>query len=452
MKMTIESDCPEVTVIENTEHPSIMSIISQPTARTPFAKLSFPKTGSFEVYFRGKIIFSKLRLGIWPHPAMVAKTIRDIMDGNEELKSSSATKFREAQSKPEVPRKPEKAASSFAKKEPEHTIPEPRKQETSKQPEPLKVETPNLAKLPEVAKKDAVPEKKEVKAEVQAKPIEVTVKPAELPAKPVEIPAKALELPVKSAELPVKPSEVQVKHEEMPVKHEEVPVKHEEASVKHEEVPVKHEEVPVKHEEVPVKHVEVPVKHEEEKAPVKPLSEAEVPTVLHHEHPNLPEVPHEDHKVSAKEPVHEENHEEHASKAVEPPENYESQQSHHEEAHEEAGSVHEEYSGDEEAEEDALPPYEITDSFKIELSVGQGKNAKIPLKMKSEEDVSYQVQISNPELVKIEKSEVLVPAGGNEKLKIEILPQDSPGTLKSYVVLSTSETVAACYEIVVEVN
>jgi selT/selW/selH-like putative selenoprotein len=101
LKAQIENECPEVTVIENQEHPSIMSIITQPTARTPFAKLSFPKTGSCEVYFRGQVVFSKLKLGIWPHPAMVAKSIRDILDAKEEAKMPKSTGFKEFQSKPE---------------------------------------------------------------------------------------------------------------------------------------------------------------------------------------------------------------------------------------------------------------------------------------------------------------------------------------------------------------
>ena len=120
MKAAIESECPEVTVIENTEHPSIMSIISQPTARTPFPKLSFPKTGSFEVYFRGKIIFSKLKLGIWPHPAMVSKNIREILDGYEEPKTAPANKFREKLITNESPTKIETKSLSNFKKEPSY--------------------------------------------------------------------------------------------------------------------------------------------------------------------------------------------------------------------------------------------------------------------------------------------------------------------------------------------
>ena len=429
--MTIESDCPEVTVMENTEHPSIMSIISQPTARTPFAKLSFPKTGSFEVYFRGKIIFSKLRLGIWPHPAMVAKNIREIIDGKEDPKAASATQFRETQSKPEVPRKP---ASSLAKKEPEFPNPEPRKQENSKQPDPPKAETPKPAKLPEVVKKDVVAEKKEAKAESQVKPQEVLVKPVEVPAKHVELPAKPVEIPVK--------------HEELPAKHEETPVRHEEAVVKHEEAKEK---------------VKITTRDEE-----IPPPKAVVPEEVHHKHPELPHDDHkavapiEHHEESHEEPYeehheepHEEHHEDHKPKAEELSEKYESQQSVHEEekeVHEEAGSAHEEYSGDEEAEEDAVPPYTITDSFKIDLAVGQGKNAKIPVKAHSEEDVTYQVQVTNTRLVKVEKSEIVVPTGGNEKLKVEILPQEETGITKSYIVLSTPEAVVACYEIVVEVS
>ena len=46
-----------------------------------YKKLSFPRIGSFEVLFRGKLIFSKLKTGRWPNPLKIAEEIRNIIDG-----------------------------------------------------------------------------------------------------------------------------------------------------------------------------------------------------------------------------------------------------------------------------------------------------------------------------------------------------------------------------------
>ena len=41
-------------------------------------KLGWPRIGAFEVYYRGKRVFSKLETGLWPQPGLIAQKIREI--------------------------------------------------------------------------------------------------------------------------------------------------------------------------------------------------------------------------------------------------------------------------------------------------------------------------------------------------------------------------------------
>lgn len=56
-------------------------------------KLGWPRIGAFEVYYRGKRVFSKLETGLWPQPGLVAEKIREI---DEEMERNA----RKAEMKP----------------------------------------------------------------------------------------------------------------------------------------------------------------------------------------------------------------------------------------------------------------------------------------------------------------------------------------------------------------
>jgi hypothetical protein len=498
--MAIESECPEVTVLENTEHPSINALISQKTARTPFNRLSFPKTGSFEVYFRGKIIFSKLKLGLWPHPAMVSKSIRDILDGNVEIKSSPQTNFKELKNKPEVPRKSDKGKSVSsggkedspkmeikqdpkpqAKPEPiaeiKQEIPEI-KQENPK-PE-IKQEAPKAEikqEVPKIEIKEEAP-KAEIKQEVPKAEIKQEVPKAEVKE---EVPKAELKEEVPKPELKQEVPKPEVK-EEVP-KHEinhEIPKPeishevhkpdiepakleqelHEDEDLKKElhekNPPVDHShhdhEVKSNHPEPdslpdPVEKKDSPEAPVLEKPssssnlkPLEPESHTEViekSTENPDSHNKKEEIKQEKPEINSSEPVHE-------TKSETKEEENEKKEDQEEE---------EEYEPDDQySEASEAPPYEITETFNVELPVGQGKNVKLPIKNEDETEKTFLIQVSNSSLVNITDTEVVAEPGTKKKLKMEILAQEQPGTYKCYVVFSTQEAVVACYEIVLEIS
>ena len=499
-----------------------MGIISQKTDRTPFAKLSFPKTGSFEVYFRGKVIFSKLKHGIWPHPAMLAKTIRDILDGNVEVKATSQTTgFKEFQSKPEVPKRqkpgtsdkketaqkllsspspPSKAAVSpdppKTQKVEEKKTEVPKAQVEEKKPmEPTKTkeETKTVPveekKNVPLVKTPEVPESKK-KQDEAVKPVESTnhqekvvinndthkpepVKNHEEPPKLHEEPPKHHEEPPKPHieppkhhEEPPKPHIEPPKHHEEPPKHHEEPPKHHEEPPKHHEEPPKHHGEPPKHHEEPPKHHEEPPKHHEE-----PPKNHEEPPKHHGEPPKHHEEPPKHHEEPPKHheepPKHHEeppkHHEEPPKHHGEPPKHHEEPPKHedhkheehkHEEIHKPAVDVESEnYEDDPDMQEaNNEPPYPITESFRVELAVGQGKNSKIPLKNTKESVQSFHVQVKNESLIKILETDYVVEPEFPQKLKLEILPQSEVGEKRGFIIVESEKEVVACLEIVVDVN
>lgn len=60
-------------------------------------KNSFPRLGAFEVYYRGNLVFSKLQCGLWPHPKIVAKKIKEIQeDRKKPIRETSKSKLGKA--------------------------------------------------------------------------------------------------------------------------------------------------------------------------------------------------------------------------------------------------------------------------------------------------------------------------------------------------------------------
>ena len=46
----------------------------------------FPRVGAFEVYWNGRVIYSKLRTGMWPNPNMVGKYLKELIrDKNKNI-------------------------------------------------------------------------------------------------------------------------------------------------------------------------------------------------------------------------------------------------------------------------------------------------------------------------------------------------------------------------------
>ena len=73
--------CPDLSVVSNTWFRSLSQFRSEGNPSSAFRKNSFPRIGTFEIYFRGQIIFSKLREGRWPNSNVIAEKIRNHVDG-----------------------------------------------------------------------------------------------------------------------------------------------------------------------------------------------------------------------------------------------------------------------------------------------------------------------------------------------------------------------------------
>lgn len=88
---SITAKCPEVEVCAN---------LIPPNYQTCFAKEgqpwrgvhSFPRIGAFEVYFRGRVLFSKLESRVWPNPSLVGQTIWDLVSNKTQVKTLKTVK------------------------------------------------------------------------------------------------------------------------------------------------------------------------------------------------------------------------------------------------------------------------------------------------------------------------------------------------------------------------
>ncbi|OMJ80885.1 hypothetical protein SteCoe_18788 [Stentor coeruleus] len=83
VKLAIQSKCPELKVNENIKDKTISDIFnSNPKSFLAYGN-GFPRIATFEIYFRGKIIYSKLKERKWPNPIAAAEKLRNILDGVE---------------------------------------------------------------------------------------------------------------------------------------------------------------------------------------------------------------------------------------------------------------------------------------------------------------------------------------------------------------------------------
>lgn len=82
-KTAILRNCPHVTVVENQVPLGFQNKFITGETISQFGKFHFPRIGSFEVYFRGALIFSKIQSMKWPLPINIANKIREVQDTPE---------------------------------------------------------------------------------------------------------------------------------------------------------------------------------------------------------------------------------------------------------------------------------------------------------------------------------------------------------------------------------
>jgi hypothetical protein len=97
-KNAIMRACSNITVLENEVPVGFANkFITDPNATSP-GKYHFPRIGSFEVYFRGKVVFSKIESVKWPLPSSIANKIYEIQNTITEKSKGKGTKGRRLKS------------------------------------------------------------------------------------------------------------------------------------------------------------------------------------------------------------------------------------------------------------------------------------------------------------------------------------------------------------------
>lgn len=86
-KNAINRTCSLVTVAENEIPLGFQGKFVTDPNTSQFGKYHFPRIGSFEVYFRGKLIFSKIESMKWPHPGIIAEKIKDIQEAPQKAQA-----------------------------------------------------------------------------------------------------------------------------------------------------------------------------------------------------------------------------------------------------------------------------------------------------------------------------------------------------------------------------
>ncbi|CAG9313168.1 unnamed protein product [Blepharisma stoltei] len=501
----IESQCPEVIVHENYEHPMLRQILEASSKRSPFPKPSFPRMGSFEVYFRGQVISSKLQSGVWPHPGAVASKIREILDGvqqprqaktqndfNPRKNNASPPRAAQATQKPkQAPAKPAQAKQTASRGN----------EEVRKAEEP-KIEQPKKIHSPEY---------------------DYNFENDSMPRSPVQQPYEEHEAHPKKEE----------KHEiikEQPPHHEEIKHETKPAEAAHEVHQSFHSQNSEVHENVhhePHNHTELHQTPQEEPHYSEAQSRQD-PSYqeesYHEEHKSFHESQHEDpsHQPSYQQtPTNQSYHEAPSQKSFAQEESAHQTPSHYSQSHtgsaqqtpshhetpakeqedpsrsehyteefhesdrgepekqsysgeyeegsqkgEEAESNHEEHQENpENAEENSYeneayeaekqepitePPYPLTSNIAADILVGETKQKKISISNDSDEEQQYHIEITNPELIEIKEQDISLPPNGKGKIQLVFKPIDEPCQKTTYLIIQQDGVVKDCYEIKID--
>jgi hypothetical protein len=452
VKAAVESECPEVTVLENEEHPSIKGILTQKIERMPHNQLKFPKTGSFEVYYQSKLVYSKLKSGVWPNPLMVASTIRNIIDKVIEPKDFNISSTKTLLKKPEVPKFSKNRSEAVLSQTKRDQVPQ-----TSHESKRNKnfSSTEQLRGISKEAKEEKKTEREENSSEKEKK----------LP-KFQEIESPKSTSPYKEPEPLRKNNSLKGFDSQNPPKAEEKePVKKQE-SLKTPPLPPPPSSAPNSTSNFPQIPQNSPPPESKPsdsqkdpliKQPTLPSTTSIPPTfpTPHQSPPNSilqksPSLPKTEEKSapiqnSSKEySISAEPYSQLSEEKSEKPEDLKKQDS--------SSSISKKSSKSSSSSEDLPTSSIITDSFKLTLQQNEGKHSKLPLKNNGSSSKTFKVSLRNKKLLKLEEEIYEVPPNIPQKLKLEILGQSSTGTYKGYILVSCEDELISCYEIVVEVQ
>lgn len=453
---SIQAKCPELLVLQNEIPESMQSqYYTDSTSGTGSVRgagrMKFPRTGAFEILFRGEYIFSKLSEGIWPHPGLVSDNLRATLDGAEiprrsprkispkrKVPSKSAVSFHSKPTTAAGRSRPQLASSTLAPK----VVPAQRKDSSSSSDEEQKSKPLTQSYEDEFEAEDKSPLAKDSgskkpldKVEVQAPALKASGIKADESHHSLakeeskgSLQGKASE-PIKS-EVPALPKEASQSHQGLAKDESKGSLQGKASEPTKPEVPALPKEDLQSHQSI--------VK-EESKDPPKP---------------EVPALPKEDLQSSSTSLKKEEPSDREESKGeVNKGDDSEGSDSDHEKSSSNSKSnkgkgsdSHSNKSSSEESEEEDLP--KVTKSYSITIGLSQISHKKIPYKNEESEDKEYEIKSSHPELMDVKDSVVHVAAGADGKFKLTFAAVEEEMERTFYLYVTSNDEVKECIEII----
>jgi hypothetical protein len=472
VRESIQAKCPELLVLQNEIPESMQSqyytdSTSGAGSVRGAGRMKFPRTGAFEILFRGEYIFSKLGEGIWPHPGLVSDNLRATIDGVEiprrsprkispkrKLPSKSAVSFHSKPTTAAGRSRPQLASSTLAPK----VVPAQQKDSSSSSDEEQKSKALAQSYEDEFEAEDKPPLAKDSgskksldKVEVQAPALKASGLKADESHHSLTKEESKGSLQGKASE-PMK-SEVPALPKEAPQSHQGLAKEESKGSLQGKASEPTKPEVPTLPKEDLQSHQST--MKEERKASEPPK-------------PEVPAQPKEDPQSSStslikEEPSDREERKGEVKRGDSPDKQSEVKGSKHDSEgsdsdHEKSSSSsksskgksssdsHSKKSSSDESEEEDLP--KVIKSYSITIGLSQISHKKIPYKNEESEDKEYEIKSSHPELMDVKDSVVHVAAGANGKFKLTFAAVEEEMERTFYLYVTSNDEVKECIEII----
>ncbi|CAG9334372.1 unnamed protein product [Blepharisma stoltei] len=409
----IASNCRGVNVVEN-QIPLGFNTkfidISEPLRP---GKSHFPRIGAFEVYFRGKLIYSKLQTGKWPSATRLAGMVKDLME----------------EKKQPVPK--EKAFS--IKK---------RRSQSTKRRRPVTDMKKKIRKKPKKAKKIRhLEEDSHLTSQNEEKQQEYAYKVDNFKINNKEFHEDS-------------PKEGTLNFEEKPTIKDKSPKNNHFLlpQTTKPESSAKHDESHSSSSSGVFQPPQVPRGHHSFNGQLKQSSDesnSEYNEDFDAGEEEAHESPHQSSHSSSRKQSHESRHEsDHES----------DQDSKHESDHEEYEQDYEQdyeqedYEQDYEEEEnkDEHPKREVTKSYNVDIPVGMPAKKKITYQNVNSNDSEFFILSSHPEFMAVKDEYVTIKRGMKEKFQLKFEPVDEPGERTYYLYIDRDGEPWECIQIKAE--
>ena len=426
LKISIESTCPEVLIVENVNSESISQFLCTNYSKNFSIKNTFPRLGSFEVYFRGQLIYSKLCEGKWPNPLQVANKIRNVIDGINVMKRSETQQHIS----------PQRAVTANPAMHRSAKALNPKKSDIDSKSKFLNSEVNfhNSSQKAEISvKNEEFPMKKRESVNNE----EFSTKKGEFSVNYEEFPRKKDEFSVNSQEVPRKKEQFSVNSEEIPTK-EELSLKKEEFYVKKEDLTKKQEnpvDISINQPEKEEKNNEIIEKMNKESRESEELLK-KIQNNLKDEESKFNDL------ITNKTEILNLNSEE-KKETTDPTQFIKSDEKANE------SSIHDKKSDDKSLQaEKIIQNFEPTQSFSLSLQRGVETLKKIPIFNESEVEKIYSLVASDENAIKLVVGEITIPPNSKGLIKFTCSANNTNNLV--YILVKNGETVEACFQLNLE--